>query len=54
MNAVPPLGRMGRPDEIAKAATLLASDGRSSLDTGTEPFVDGVWRKSEDLGTAGV
>jgi len=20
----------------------------------TEPFVDGVWRKSEDLGTAGI
>jgi NAD(P)-dependent dehydrogenase (short-subunit alcohol dehydrogenase family) len=44
---------MVSPDEIAKAATLLASDD-SSLITGMEMFVDGAWRKSEDLGTAGI
>jgi NAD(P)-dependent dehydrogenase (short-subunit alcohol dehydrogenase family) len=35
-----PLGRLGTPDEIARAAVFLASDD-SSFVTGTELFVDG-------------
>jgi NAD(P)-dependent dehydrogenase (short-subunit alcohol dehydrogenase family) len=34
------MGRMGQPDEIAKAAVFLASDD-SSFVTGIELFVDG-------------
>jgi NAD(P)-dependent dehydrogenase (short-subunit alcohol dehydrogenase family) len=35
-----PMGRMGRPSEIAAAALFLASDD-SSFVTGIELFVDG-------------
>jgi NAD(P)-dependent dehydrogenase (short-subunit alcohol dehydrogenase family) len=35
-----PMGRLGQPDEIAKAAVFLGSDD-SSFITGIELFVDG-------------
>jgi NAD(P)-dependent dehydrogenase (short-subunit alcohol dehydrogenase family) len=35
-----PLGRLGRPDEIAKVVVFIASDDSSYI-TGTELFVDG-------------
>jgi NAD(P)-dependent dehydrogenase (short-subunit alcohol dehydrogenase family) len=35
-----PMGRMGEPEEVAKAALFLASDD-SSFVTGIELFVDG-------------
>src|SRR5256712_2560887 len=40
LSSVVPLGRLGTPDEIAKAVVFLASDD-SSFITGTELFVDG-------------
>ncbi len=38
--ATVPMGRLGQPDEIARAAVFLASD-ESSFITGVELFVDG-------------
>ena len=40
MKAETPLGRLGTPEEIARAALFLASD-ESSFMTGSELFVDG-------------
>jgi len=40
LSTIVPLGRLGAPDEIAKAVVFLASDD-SSFITGTELFVDG-------------
>jgi NAD(P)-dependent dehydrogenase (short-subunit alcohol dehydrogenase family) len=40
ISAAVPLGRFGKPEEIAKAVVFLASDDASYI-TGTELFVDG-------------
>ncbi len=42
MTSTQPLGRMGRPDEIAWAAVYLASD-EASFVTGAEFNIDGGW-----------
>jgi len=40
LSTVVPLGRLGTPDEIARAVVFLASEDSSYI-TGTELFVDG-------------
>lgn len=41
-DTIQPIGRMGRPEEIAEAIAHLGSDGASFI-TGTELLVDGGW-----------
>jgi NAD(P)-dependent dehydrogenase (short-subunit alcohol dehydrogenase family) len=48
--ATVPLGRMGSPDEVAKAAPFLASDD-SSFVTGIELFVDAAKAAVEESRT---
>jgi NAD(P)-dependent dehydrogenase (short-subunit alcohol dehydrogenase family) len=42
LHARQPIGRMGRPDEIAKAALYLASE-EASFVTGSQLVIDGGW-----------
>ena len=37
-----PMGRLGRPEEIAAVIAFLASDDASYM-TGSEVYVDGGW-----------
>ena len=43
-----PLGRMGSPEEVAKAVSFLASDD-SSFITGIELFIDGSMAQVSDI-----
>ena len=43
-----PLGRMGSPEEVAKAVSFLASDD-SSFITGIELFIDGGMAQVSDI-----
>ena len=40
LDAHQPMGRLGQPDEVAKAALYLASDAADFI-TGTELVIDG-------------
>ena len=42
LNAAEPVGRMGKPEEIAAAALYLASD-ESAFVTGSALIIDGGW-----------
>ncbi|WP_245652499.1 SDR family oxidoreductase [Novosphingobium capsulatum] len=46
-----PLGRVGQPEEVAKAVLFLATD-RSSYVNGIELFIDGAWPRSDPDRTA--
>jgi NAD(P)-dependent dehydrogenase (short-subunit alcohol dehydrogenase family) len=47
-------GGKGSPDEIPKAITFLASDDSSTITVIKMVVEVAVWRKSSNLGTAGI